>query len=138
MRNLGSMEVASVLGSLFILFGSFYVSYTIGDPYFVRRGGALLVIYSLLFAFRAHVLDETIESLERGPNTMAVASYDRPTRKLLGEVDEDVRHYRRLKVMLTVSRVFRVHLAMAAVGEVMHGFGDLIYIQLFGTVVRAH
>ncbi|MCR5858486.1 hypothetical protein [Mesorhizobium sp. J428] len=138
MKRIDISEVASLVGSLLILIGSFYTAYRLGDPYAVRRGGALLVIYSLLFAFRAHVLDEEREALERTANGVPVPVFAPPKVKFEVEVDEDFRHMRRSRVMLTLSRLFRVHLIMAGVGEVLHGFGDLIYIQLFGEIVTSH
>lgn len=134
MRRVGAAEVASILGSLVILVGSFTVAYSLGDPYWVRRGGALLVLYSLVFAFRAHELDEVKESLEQGAAVSPIPESAPPAIKLSREIDEDVRQYQRTLVTLTVSRVFRVHLIMAALGEVLHGFGDLIYIALLGPV----
>lgn len=138
MKTIDMAEVASLVGSLAILLGSFYAAHRFGDPYAVRRGGALLVIYSLVFAFRAHVLDEQKEALEHGTSTAPVPVFAPPKVRFEVEVDEDVRHMRRSWVMLTVSRVFRVHLIMAGVGEVMHGFGDLIYAQIFGEIVPSH
>lgn len=120
-----------------VLCGSFYFAYQLGQPYVVRRGGALLVIYSLIFAFRAHLLDEAKDRLEEKEDA-PVPPFAPPKIKLEHELRKEIGLYHRSMVVLSVSRVFRVHLLMAAVGEMLHGFGDLIYIGIFGPVADGH
>jgi len=138
MKLFSYFEITSIAGSAIIIGGSFYLAHHFEDPYIVRRGGAALVLYSLLLALRAHRLDETKDSLADKTGIPPVPDFARPERKMVREVEDDLREQRRSIVSHTVSRIFLVHLIMAGVGELMHGFGDLAYIGLFGSAARAH
>lgn len=138
MKLFSCFEIASIAGSALIIGGSFYLAYHLQDPYIVRRGGAALVLYSLLVALRAHRLDEVKDSLADKAGAQPIPDFARPEQKMVREVEDDVREHRRSVVSHTVSRIFLVHLIMAGVGELMHGFGDLAYIGLFGSAASAH
>ncbi len=138
MKLFSYFEIGSIVGSVLIIVASFYLAYHFQDPYVVRRGGAALVLYSLLLALHAHRLDEVKDSLADQGGLPPVPDFARPGQRIVREVEDDVREYRRSMVSHTMSRVFLVHLIMAGVGEMMHGFGDLIYVGLIGSEGNAH
>jgi hypothetical protein len=105
-----------------VLAGGVALSIHTEDPHFINRAGATMAALSVFLGFLEYNIDREIHSAERysGGRTLGLAPSE------AGLVARKIRHWMQKKradhrTVVAASCVF------AAIGEALHGWGDLTY-----------
>lgn len=124
------MPLLAALGSVAILLGFAALSVEVGDPHWMNRGGAALAAYSLLLALWTGLLESHRSKIERN-----AASSDATRPGYLNEMAqgdlEEISTEMAENLELVSRRYFWLHISFGLLGELLHGFGDLVMLGLF-------
>ena len=115
----------SLLAAALALAGSIYMAKWRCDPHWLNRGGATIVAIQAIatvgeFRRRRRLNDLRGSTTESDIPAASGITYRAFCEELNGEIDRSER------------RAFATVLLLAAIGEIIHGFGDLLFEALGG------
>lgn len=124
------MNIFAIILSVATISVFFYLSFILNDPHWMQRGGAFLAAASAAFAIFELFIDEKIsvgESKKKNVAKKPKATDPRPVKRIAARI-RNVRIRQDLSRLSTEKKKFIITAScMAIVGEIFHGFGDLIF-----------
>jgi hypothetical protein len=118
--------------ALLVMVASFYLAWRLADPHIAGRGGALIsamaagaILYQILYEVQ---LEDSRRALEVAPSTDP-----EPIRPIDQLAERLLERERKLAMAALTTRRLRLAsyvVSCAISGELLHGFGDLIFCSL--------
>jgi hypothetical protein len=106
------------------------------DPHWINRGGAFLAACAAVAVLKQTFLEERRRHVgEAGAGTKKIPLWS-PFGRWMVRQDERALTIRLRELDTERVRIIFVSAVTAVVGEVLHGFGDLIYIGLHGLLTK--
>lgn len=119
---------AALLGSSLVLATGAYLAWTKCEPHWMNRAGAAIVIIQVLAGVADYRRRKRLGNIVRKTSEELGNSLDLGAGHARSIADR--RNFLESEVSRSESRSVTLVLALAAIGELLHGFGDLIFAAL--------